>query len=122
MRRGDIVEIEWQFSDLTGSKIRPAVIVQADYLNGLIDDTILVKITGSHFGIPGTEVMIDPTVETASGLNKICYASCKDILTRDQTLVLGTVGVLSDAAMRQIESCLKATLEIPNEFNWNSVS
>jgi mRNA interferase MazF len=113
MTRGEVVEIEWQFSDLTGSKVRPAVIVQADFLDGLIDDTILVKITGQRFGIPGTEVVLDPSVETASGLSKVCYASCKDILTRDQTLILRTVGVLSDAAMLQIEACLKAVLEIP---------
>jgi mRNA interferase MazF len=113
MTRGEVVEIEWQFSDLTGSKVRPAVIVQADFLDGLIDDTILVKITGQRFGFPGTEVVLDPSVETASGLSKVCYASCKDILTRDQTLILRTVGVLSDAAMLQIEACLKAVLEIP---------
>src|SRR5438874_13432713 len=113
MRRGEVVEIDWQFSDLTGSKLRPAVVVQADFLDGLIDDTILVKITSRRFGIPGTEVVIDPAVETASGLSKLCYASCKDILTRDQTLILRSVGVLSDAAMLHIEACLKAVLEIP---------
>jgi mRNA interferase MazF len=113
MRRGDVVEINWHFSDLSGSKVRPAVVVQADYLNGLLDDTILVKITGSSFGISGTEVQIDPAVETASGLNKVCYASCKDLLTRDQTLILRTIGVLSDATMRQIEDCLKQVLELP---------
>jgi mRNA-degrading endonuclease toxin of MazEF toxin-antitoxin module len=113
MRRGEVVEINWQFSDLTGSKVRPAVIVQADFLDPLIDDTILVKITGRRFGIPGTEVVIDPTVETASGLSKVCYASCKDILTRDRTLIRRPIGVLSDAAMHQIEACLKAVLEIP---------
>ena len=48
MRRGEVVEIEWHFSDLTGSKVRPAVVVQADFLNGLIDDTVLVKITGQR--------------------------------------------------------------------------
>ena len=113
MRRGEVVEIDWQFSDLTGSKVRPAVVVQADFLNGLVDDTILVKITGRQYGIPGTEVAIDPSLETASGLRKVCYASCKDILTRDQSLILRTVGVLSDAAMRQIEASLKVVLEIP---------
>ena len=113
MNRGNVVEVDWPFSDLTESKRRPAVVVQADYLNGLVDDTILVKITGSRFGIPGTEVAIDPAVETASGLSKVCYASCKDILTREQTLVLGTVGILSDQAMRKIEACLKRVLAIP---------
>lgn len=113
MNRGDVVEVNWQFSDLTGSKRRPAVVVQADFLNGVMDDTILVKITGRRFGIPGTEVEIDPFVETISGLSKVCYASCKDLLTRDQTLVLRTIGVLSDSAMQQIEKCLKSVLEIP---------
>ncbi|HKI35517.1 MAG TPA: type II toxin-antitoxin system PemK/MazF family toxin [Gemmataceae bacterium] len=113
MRRGDVVELDWHFSDLTGSKVRPAVVVQADFLNGLIDDTVLVKITSNRFGIPGTEVQIDPAAETASGLSKVCYASCKDILTRDQTLILRTVGVLSGATMRQIEDCLKTVLGLP---------
>jgi len=113
MRRGDVVEVDWQFSDLTGSKVRPAVLVQADYLTGLVDDTILVKITSQRFGIPGTEVEIDPTIETASGLSRLCYASCKDMLTRDQTLILRTVGVLSDTKMRQIDDCLKKVLELP---------
>jgi mRNA interferase MazF len=113
MNRGDVVELVWPFSDLTGSKRRPAVVVQADYLNALIDDTILVKITGSRFGIPGTEVAIDPAVETASGLSKVCYASCKDLLTRDQSLVPRTIGVLSDPIMSQIEDCLRAVLELP---------
>jgi len=45
--------------------------------------------------------------------SKVCYASCKDLLTRDQVLVLRTIGVLSDSIMRQIEDCLKAVLELP---------
>jgi len=113
MNRGEVVEVDWPFTDLTGSKPRPAVVVQADYLNGLIDDTIYVKIQGTPYGIPGTEVRIDPAVESFSGLSKVCYASCKDILTRDQSLILGTVGALSDAAMLQIEDCLKQVLGIP---------
>lgn len=97
---------------MTGSKLRPAVTVQADYLDGLLDDTILVKITSRQFGIPGTEVRrIDPAVEAAAGLSKVCYASCKDILTRDKALAIWTAGYLSDVFMRQIESSLKQVLE-----------
>jgi mRNA-degrading endonuclease toxin of MazEF toxin-antitoxin module len=113
MSRGDNVEVDWPVTDMTGAKSRPAVVVQADFLNGLIDDTIYVKIQSTAYGIPGTEVRIDPAVETLSGLRKVCYVSCKDILTREQSLILGTVGILSDAAMRQIEACLKVVLQIP---------
>ena len=38
MNRGDVVFVDQPSSDLMGSKLRPAVVVQADYLNGLIDD------------------------------------------------------------------------------------
>jgi mRNA interferase MazF len=110
MTRGQVVEVDWPYSDLGGTKVRPAIVVQAEYLNGILDDTIFVKITGSRYGIPGTEVEIDPSAEPASRLRKICYASCKDILTRDQALIIGTVGIVSDAIMRQIEDCLKQVL------------
>src|SRR3989442_10902 len=99
MNRGQIVEVNWPYSDLSGSKLRPAVVVQADYLNSLLDDTIFVKITGHRFGVPGTEVELDPAAEPVSGLNRICYASCKDILTRDQGIVGPVIGNLSDAVM-----------------------
>jgi mRNA interferase MazF len=113
MNRGDVVLVDWPFSDLTGSKLRPAIVVQADYLNGLTDDTIYVKVTGRRFGIPGTEVEIDHAVETFSDLLKLSYASCKDLLTRDQALVHHTLGVLSASSMRQIDDCLKKVLELP---------
>ena len=93
--------------------MRPAVVVRSDFLTGLIDDTILVKITGSSYGVPGTEVQLDPAIETNSGLNKVCFANCYSILTRDETVVGPVVGSLSLAAMQEIEKCLKTVFEIP---------
>jgi mRNA interferase MazF len=112
MKRGDVVEVDWQYTDMTGSKLRPAVVVQGDFLNGLIDDTIVVQITSTRHGIPGTEVLLHPAVETNSGLSKVCVASCVNITTYDQALVRRAIGYLSDAAMQQIEACLKVVLEI----------
>ena len=77
-----------------GYEADPAVVVQADFLNGLIDDTIFVKVQSNSFGIPGTEVRIDPAIEKASSLVKVCYVSCRDLLTRDQALIL--LGWISD--------------------------
>ena len=112
MKRGEVVEVDWQYTDMSGSKLRPAVVVQADFLNGLIDDTILVQITSTRHGIPGTEVLLDPTVETGSGLSRLCVASCINVTTFDQAMVLRTIGFLSDAAMQQVEECLKVVTEI----------
>jgi mRNA interferase MazF len=113
MKRGDVVEVDWPYSDLTGSKVRPAVVVQADFLNGLLDDTVLVQITSTRHGIPGTEVVLDPAQELSSGLNRICVASCVNFLTLDQTIILRTVGYLSATVMQQIDDCLKKVLGLP---------
>jgi mRNA interferase MazF len=113
MNRGDVVLVDWPFSDLSGSKLRPAVVVQADFLNSVVDDTIYVKVQSHAYALPGTEVELHPATETSSGLVKRCYASCKDLLTRDQALVHHALGVLSDAAMRKIEDGLKVALELP---------
>ncbi len=113
MNRADVVLIDWPYSDGTGSKLRPAVVVQADFLNGLIDDTVLVQITSKGHGIPGTEVVLDPAVETGSGLLHLSYVFCPNLLTTDQALVDQVIGRISDAAVQEIERCLKATLELP---------
>src|SRR6266568_8804281 len=112
MNRGDVVLVDWLYSDRTGSKLRPAVVVQADYLNGLIDDTILVQITSKAHGIPGTEVLLDPTQETWSGLLAPSYASCANLLTADPTFIDQTIGHLTTAAMQQIDVCLKTVLQL----------
>jgi mRNA interferase MazF len=112
MRRGDVVLINWPFSDRTGSKLRPAVVVQADFLNGLISDTVLVQITGRTRKAV-TEVLLDPAVETASGLRTISYAICNNFQTADQRLVHRHMGQLSPSAIGNIEGKIKLALELP---------
>ena len=113
MNRGEVVLVDWPYSDRTGSKLRPAVVVQADFLNGLIDDMLLVQITSKARGVHGTQVILDPSTETGSGLLQLSFASCVNLLTIDQTLIDQTIGILSDAAMRQIGDCLKRVLDLP---------
>lgn len=113
MNKGDVVKVDWPYSDLSGTKVRPAVVVRADFLIGLTDDIIFVKITGRHFGIPGAEVRLDPASEMFSGLHKVCWACCYDILTRDEAVVGPVIGSLSAQVMHQIEDGLKKVLGIP---------
>ena len=48
VRRGDIVLVDFPYSDHTGSKVRPALVGQADVWNQRLDDTILALITSSR--------------------------------------------------------------------------
>jgi mRNA interferase MazF len=113
VQRGDVVMVNWPYSDRTGSKVRPALVVQVDSLNNLIADTVLVSITKTSRGATSTEVVIDPVVDTQSGLRYRSVASCNNLMTIDQTLINRTIGTLTGATMRQVESCLKTALGLP---------
>ena len=113
MTRGDVVLVDWPYSDRTGSKLRPAVVVQADYLAGILDDTVLVQVTSTRHGIPGTEVALDPANEPGSGLLRLSYAFCPNVMTADPADIDQMIGVVSDATMRQLDACLKSTLGLP---------
>ncbi len=113
MIHGEVVLVDWAYSDSTGTKLRPAIVVQADFLNTVIDDTILVQITGRRHGLPGTEVEIDPAQEPRSGLTKVSYANCTNLLTTEQALIDQTIGYVADAVMQRIGQCLKTVLELP---------
>ena len=109
MNRGDVVVVDWQYSDRTGSKLRPAIVVQADFLNGVIDDTVLVQVTGTTRSAV-TEVVLDPRHEYRAGLTRLSFVMCNNLLTIDQTLIHRKIGELSAAALLRIEDCLKTAL------------
>jgi mRNA-degrading endonuclease toxin of MazEF toxin-antitoxin module len=104
--------VDWPFSDRTGSKVRPAVVVQADILNGRIADTILVLVSRTQRAVGLTEVLIDPAVDTQSGLRYPSVASCSNLLTIDQTLIAQVLGHLSAATLQLIDDRLKTALDL----------
>jgi mRNA interferase MazF len=113
MTRGEVVLVDYPYSDRTGSKLRPALVVQADFLNGLIADTVLVSITRRTRQASTTEVIIDPSVESQCGLRQVSVVSCTNFLTIDQALIYQTIGRLSPNAIQQVDVCLKTALGLP---------
>src|SRR5262249_15120822 len=106
------VLVDWLFSDRTGSKLRPAVVVQADFLNQRITDTVLVSIT-TQSRAAVTEVLLDPAKERACGLTRVSYAVCNNVQTVDQRFIHSSRGALSAAVIQDIEQKIKAALALP---------
>ncbi|MGO8901205.1 MAG: type II toxin-antitoxin system PemK/MazF family toxin [Isosphaeraceae bacterium] len=113
MKRGDVVIIDFPYSDRTGSKVRPSLVVQSDTLNPIRDDSILAIITSMSSGRPDTEILIEITDEPGSGLRFDSYLQCDTLATLDQSLVLDVIGSLSAQAMQKVNQCLKAALGLP---------
>jgi mRNA interferase MazF len=110
--RGDIVLVDYPFSDRTGSKVRPALVVQNDTLNARITDTILVSISRSTHRASGTQLFIDlGTADGAkTGLRQNSMVQCENLLTHDQRLILLKIGTMPAVLMPQVDDCLKAAL------------
>ena len=58
VHRGDVVLLDHPFSDASGSKVRPALVVQADVRNSRLTETIVALITRNlkHVGTDPTQL------------------------------------------------------------------
>jgi mRNA interferase MazF len=112
MKRGDVVLVDFPYSDATGSKLRPALVVQADFLNGLIADTVLVSITRTVRPASQTEAHIEIAREIGSGLRHDSVVTCTNIITIDEGLIFRTIGSLSNTAMVRVDECLRTALAL----------
>src|SRR4051794_1357892 len=114
VHRGDVVIVDYPFSDRTGSKVRPALVVQADALNGRIADTIIALISSTHRASP-TQLLIDVSTPEGhlSGLRHNSSVQCQNLITIDQQLILRVIGSLPPPTMALIDDCLKAALGLP---------
>jgi len=117
VQRGDVVLVDWLYSDRTGSKLRPAVVVQADQYNQSLDDTILALITRSPARFVGspTQLLIDITTPDgrSSGLRQSSLVQCENLVTIDQDLIIRKIGELPASLLQRLAGCLKAVFDLP---------
>ncbi len=67
VQRGQVVMVDWLYSDRTGSKRRPALVVQAEAYNTTLDDTVLALITSSSRRRVGAATQLEIDITTPDG-------------------------------------------------------
>jgi mRNA interferase MazF len=112
--RGDIVLVDYPFSDRTGSKVRPALVVQSDTLNHQITDAILASISRSTHRASPTQLFIDISTPDGgrTGLRQNSMIQCENLLTYDQRLLIAKIGQLSSSLLEGVSGCLKTALDL----------
>ena len=114
--RGDVVIVDFPFTDQPARKRRPAVVVQADVYNRLILKTVVAMVTGNlqRLGDPA-HVFVDPGDPdgASSGLRAPSLISCNNLFTLAQEDVVTTLGQLSAPLRQKLDAALKAALELP---------
>lgn len=116
MKRGDVALLDYPFSDGSGSKVRPVLIVQNDRDNLRLTSTIVVFITKnvSRAHEP-TQLLIDVSTPDGqqSGLNQNSAVTCTNLFTVSQVKILRVIGKLPAPLIAQIDDCLKVGLALP---------
>ena len=106
MAKGDVVLITFPFTDLSGSKLRPAVVI-ADYS---LDLTVCFITTQLQWQEP-TDVELLPL--SSNGLKKQSLVKTRKIATLDKTLAKGLLGRLNSNELADLDNKLKILFHLP---------
>jgi mRNA interferase MazF len=113
MMRGDVVIVEFPYTDGQRGKNRPSLIVQNDRDNRRLANTVVAMISGnvSHSSEP-TQVLVDPATQSgsSSGLHGASVIKCCQLFTVRQQDVLRHIGRLSDELLKEVNDALKSAL------------
>jgi len=106
-RKGDIVLIPFPFTDLSGNKIRPAVILFHDKKSA---DTVVVFIR-SNIRQKGTfDVSIVPS--ESNGIKVPSKIVCDKIATLDKKIIIGSIGQCDVVTLAEVQKRLKLLLAL----------
>jgi mRNA-degrading endonuclease toxin of MazEF toxin-antitoxin module len=114
LQRGDVVLAELPFSDRSGVKKRPALIVQCDRNNQRLDDVVLAMITSvvQRATTEPTQHLVDPDTPDgrSSGLLHPSAVKCEHLITLHRRFIGRVIGRLSPKIMENVDRCLKESL------------
>ncbi len=105
MNKGEIVLIPFPFTDLTGSKLRPALVLIA----GGVDVTVSFITTQIRWR-EDTDVIIKPS--TNNGLKKESLLRLSKLATIEATLIVGILGNLDANTIQIINQNLIRILKL----------
>jgi mRNA interferase MazF len=102
--KNEVILVRYPFSNLSGSKVRPAVVVNDVHIS---QDVIIVPLTSKVTSLLAGEFVL--TDWKAAGLN-VPSAAKRGIYTIHQSLVMKSIGKLSDTDASSLEHSLREWL------------
>jgi mRNA interferase MazF len=104
--KGEVILVRYPFSNLSGSKIRPAVVVNATHVS---QDVIIVPLTSKVSQLLAGEFMLADW--KAAGLN-VASAAKRGLYTVHQSFVIKSIGSLSAKDAGRLDDSLRDWLAL----------
>jgi len=105
MTKGDIILIIFPFTDLSGNKLRPAVVLVSTE-----DDITVCFITTQTQWQEPTDLMLSPN--DSNRLKKTSLIRTSKIATLEKSLSKGRIGRLTEAELFSLNQNLKKVLQL----------
>jgi mRNA interferase MazF len=104
---GSVVLIPFPFSDLSNSKLRPAIVIaEVDQ-----DDWILCQVTSQAYSDPQAIEISDESLQQGS-LQRISYVRPGKLFTAHSTLIRRRVAQLKPEALKQVVNKIKKLIDV----------
>jgi mRNA interferase MazF len=104
-KRGDIVLIPFPFSDLSGQKIRPALILSKQTKG---NDVVVIFITSKNKTKDAAAIALAPS--NKNGLKTASVIICDKIATLDKKIIIGSIGTLEKNIQTKVDVTLAKVL------------
>ncbi len=108
MKKGDIVFVPFPFTNLTGIKHRPALVLFAD-----ANDVTLAFITSVFNARSAHDLLLQPDAHNRLKVPSLLRLS--KLATLERALIVGQIGTLSNADLRRVDAALLTlfAIELP---------
>ncbi len=105
MPKGDVILFFFPFTDLSGSKLRPAVVLAETRL-----DLTVCFITSQLYQQASNDIIILPN--EMNGIKKASIIKVSKIATLDKALAVGKIGVIDNSEIMVLNTKLKLLLQL----------
>jgi mRNA interferase MazF len=115
IERGSVVLVRYPFTDLSGSKLRPAVVVTPNDLLAALSDALFAFVTTS---IPDKILPTDLIVQTndpdfaTTGLKDTSTIRTHKLALLHRSLVVRQLGHIAERLQQQLDHCLKKAVGV----------
>ncbi|OHB17296.1 MAG: hypothetical protein A2749_00845 [Parcubacteria group bacterium RIFCSPHIGHO2_01_FULL_45_26] len=109
-KAGTVILLPFPFTDMSGSKIRPALVVSGSTPG---EDIVVVFISSKHSNIGKYDIVVEPSKQ--NGLKAPSVIKCAKIATLDKKIILGELGRLDSKILTQVKVRLTKVLELRHD-------
>jgi len=111
IEQGDLLLVPFPFSDQSGKKVRPVIVISNEKFNENSEDVLVVGVTSSSSRDAYTINLANKDLDGGNLLTP-CYVKIENILKIDKELVIKKIGKINKSKLKEITKKISEITQI----------